>query len=61
MARTAGGRAASAAVDTGTTIPAAEGGDALSGCLKNFANPAAHACPCGYHIGPGGACRGNGK
>jgi hypothetical protein len=31
------------------------------GCLRNFANPAAHACPRGYHIGPGGACRGNGK
>jgi hypothetical protein len=31
------------------------------GCLKNFADPAAHACPRGYHIGPGGACRGNGK
>jgi opacity protein-like surface antigen len=31
------------------------------GCLRNFADPAAHACPRGYHIGPGGACRGNGK
>ncbi|MBC9877828.1 hypothetical protein G8O24_10800 [Bradyrhizobium sp. INPA01-394B] len=31
------------------------------GCLRNYANPAAHACPRGYHIGPGGACRGNGK
>jgi hypothetical protein len=31
------------------------------GCLRNFANPAAHACPRGYHIGPGGACRGNGR
>lgn len=31
------------------------------GCLRNFANPAAHACPRGYHIGPGGGCRGNGK
>ncbi|TPQ32384.1 hypothetical protein C2U70_21935 [Bradyrhizobium guangdongense] len=31
------------------------------GCLKNYANPAAHACPRGYHIGPGGACKGNGK
>ena len=31
------------------------------GCLRNFANPAAHACPRGYHVGPGGGCRGNGK
>ena len=31
------------------------------GCLRNFADPAAHACPRGYHIGPGGACRGNGR
>jgi hypothetical protein len=31
------------------------------GCLRNFANPAAHACPRGFHIGPGGACRGNGR
>ena len=31
------------------------------GCLRNYANPAAHTCPRGYHIGPGGACRGNGK
>lgn len=31
------------------------------GCLRNYANPAAHACPRGYHIGAGGACRGNGK
>jgi hypothetical protein len=31
------------------------------GCLRNYANPAAHACPRGYHIGPGGACRGNGR
>jgi hypothetical protein len=31
------------------------------GCLRDFANPAAHACPRGYHIGPGGECRGNGK
>ena len=31
------------------------------GCLRNYANPAAHACPRCYHIGPGGACRGNGK
>ena len=22
------------------------------GCRKNFADPAAHACPRGYHIGP---------
>jgi hypothetical protein len=29
------------------------------GCLRNFANPAAHACPRGFHIGPGGGCRGN--
>ena len=31
------------------------------GCLRNFANPAAHACPRGYHVGPGGGCRGNGR
>ena len=31
------------------------------GCLKNYANPAAHACPRGYHVGPYGGCRGNGK
>jgi hypothetical protein len=31
------------------------------GCLRNFADPAAHACPRGYHVGPGGGCRGNGK
>ncbi len=31
------------------------------GCLKNFADPSAHACPRGYHIGPGGDCKGNGK
>ena len=31
------------------------------GCLRNYANPAAHACPRGYHIGPYGRCRGNGR
>ena len=31
------------------------------GCLRNFANPAAHACPRGFHIGPNGGCRGNGS
>lgn len=31
------------------------------GCLRNYANPAAHACPRGYHIGPYGRCKGNGK
>jgi hypothetical protein len=31
------------------------------GCLRNYADPAAHACPRGYHIGPGGGCKGNGK
>jgi hypothetical protein len=31
------------------------------GCLRNFANPGAHACPRGFHIGPGGGCRGNGR
>jgi hypothetical protein len=31
------------------------------GCLRNFADPAAHACPRGFHIGPGGECRGNGR
>ena len=33
----------------------------FDGCRRNWANPAAHACPRGYHIGPGGECRGNGK
>jgi len=31
------------------------------GCLRNYADPAAHACPRGYHIGPNGGCRGNGR
>ena len=31
------------------------------GCLRNFANPAAHACPRGFYIGPNGGCRGNGS
>jgi len=31
------------------------------GCLRNYANPAAHACPRGFHIGPYGGCRGNGR
>jgi hypothetical protein len=31
------------------------------GCLRNFANPAAHACPRGFHVGPEGGCRGNGR
>ncbi len=31
------------------------------GCLRNFANPDAHACPRGFHIGPNGGCRGNGR
>jgi hypothetical protein len=31
------------------------------GCLRNYADPAAHVCPRGYHIGPNGGCRGNGK
>jgi len=31
------------------------------GCLRNYANPAAHACPRGFHIGPYGRCRGNGR
>jgi hypothetical protein len=31
------------------------------GCLRNFANPAEHACPRGYHVGPNGGCRGNGR
>jgi hypothetical protein len=31
------------------------------GCLNNYANPAAHACPRGYRVGPGGGCKGNGK
>lgn len=33
----------------------------FNGCLKNFADPAAHPCPRGFHIGPGGECRGNGR
>jgi hypothetical protein len=31
------------------------------GCLRNFADPDAHACPRGFHIGPNGGCRGNGR
>ena len=31
------------------------------GCLRNYANPAAHPCPRGYHVGPYGRCRGNGR
>jgi hypothetical protein len=31
------------------------------GCLRNFANPALHACPRGFHVGPYGRCRGNGR
>jgi hypothetical protein len=31
------------------------------GCLRNYANPAAHACPRGFHVGPYGGCRGNGR
>jgi hypothetical protein len=31
------------------------------GCLNNYARPDLHACPRGYHIGPGGRCRGNGR
>ncbi len=31
------------------------------GCLRNFADPGAHACPRGYHIGPYGGCHGNGR
>jgi hypothetical protein len=31
------------------------------GCLRNYADPGAHACPRGYHIGPNGGCRGNGR
>jgi hypothetical protein len=31
------------------------------GCLRNYADPAAHACPRGYHVGPYGGCRGNGR
>lgn len=31
------------------------------GCLRNYADPAAHACPRGFHIGPNGGCRGNGR
>jgi hypothetical protein len=31
------------------------------GCLRNYADPDAHACPRGYHVGPYGGCRGNGR
>jgi hypothetical protein len=31
------------------------------GCLRNYAKPALHACPRGFHVGPGGRCRGNGR
>ena len=31
------------------------------GCLRNYADPGAHACPRGYHVGPNGGCRGNGR
>jgi hypothetical protein len=31
------------------------------GCLRNYADPGAHACPRGFHIGPGGGCVGNGR
>ena len=31
------------------------------GCLRNFADPDAHACPRGFHVGPNGGCRGNGR
>jgi hypothetical protein len=31
------------------------------GCLRNYADPDAHACPRGFHIGPNGGCRGNGR
>ena len=33
----------------------------FNGCLRNFADPAAHPCPRGYHVGPYGGCRGNGR
>ncbi len=53
---------------TGTAIVLVAGGcgpgwhrGPYGGCLRNFADPAAHACPRGYHIGPGGRCRGNGR
>jgi hypothetical protein len=29
------------------------------GCLQNFVHPEEHACPRGFHIGPGGRCCGN--
>jgi hypothetical protein len=31
------------------------------GCLRNYADPDAHACPRGFHVGPGGGCVGNGR
>ncbi|CCD96652.1 conserved exported hypothetical protein [Bradyrhizobium sp. ORS 375] len=59
-----------AAIDTGTNpeVIQVAGGcgrgwhrGPYGGCLRNFANPAAHACPRGFHIGPYGRCRGNGR
>jgi hypothetical protein len=59
---------APAAPATGTDIIAVAGGcgpgfhrGPYGGCLRNFADPGAHACPRGFHIGPNGGCRGNGR
>ncbi len=52
---------------TGNTIAVAGGcgpgwhRGPYGGCLRNYADPDAHACPRGYHIGPNGGCRGNGR
>ena len=57
-------------VDTGAnaTIIQVAGGcgpgwhrGANGGCQRNLADPAAHVCPRGFHIGPGGECRGDGR
>jgi hypothetical protein len=29
------------------------------GCVRNWADPAAHVCPRGFHVGPHGHCVGN--
>jgi hypothetical protein len=75
LASTLMGAGAVTAMPLASTVPAA-GSDIIAvaggcgpgfhrgpygGCLRNFADPGAHACPRGFHIGPGGACRGNGR
>jgi hypothetical protein len=75
LASTLMGAGAVNAMPLASTVPAA-GSDIIAvaggcgpgfhrgpygGCLRNFADPGAHACPRGFHIGPGGGCRGNGR